>query len=222
MVLLNLETLSDTELRYIARQESIEDCDTLDREDLIEEIREIYDEYQFTEDGSDRYKYVKGITDINSDFLQLPGVDPLPQAYNETAVHLVLRDYNWAYAFWSVSINKGRELEADKAKLKLRLEGKANSYEIEISLSDTNWNVELPWPSETYVLKLISSSSEGEQVLAVSNEIKLNPIYLAQHADELKDSKVASLLIQPMTSKDCSVISNKQVNEILTAAERAK
>lgn len=221
MLLLNIETLTDTELRYIAKQEDIEDWETLDREDLIESIKDVYDDdIQTPEEGSDRHKFVKGITDLNSDFLQLPGVDPLPEAYNRTFVHLVLRDYNWAYAFWSISITKMRKLEESKTKLKLRLRGKKNSYDIDVSINDNNWNLELPWPGETYVLDLISDV-DGEEVLASSNKAVLNPIYFTEHADELKDENMKCLLVKSMMSKEGSLISNKQVREIMAKAEEA-
>ncbi|MCF0238745.1 MAG: DUF4912 domain-containing protein, partial [Sphaerochaetaceae bacterium] len=44
MVLINIDTLSDSELRYIAQQENLEDWETLSRENLIEELTEIYEE----------------------------------------------------------------------------------------------------------------------------------------------------------------------------------
>lgn len=44
MVLINLDLLSDAELRYIARQEGFSDWETLDREDLTEQLQEKYEE----------------------------------------------------------------------------------------------------------------------------------------------------------------------------------
>lgn len=218
MVLINIENLSDTELGYIAKQEQIDDWEKLDREELIYAIRDIYDEEnKINPAGSDCYKFIKGITDINSDFLQLPGVDPLPEAYNETSVHLVLRDYNWAFAFWSISINTTKKLEESGSALKLRLESSSDSYEIEISLTDSTWNIELPWKEETYRLLLISTTDGKDSVIAKSNEIKLSSIYLSNHSEELKNESAYKVLVQPMISKEGAVINNKQVKEILQA-----
>ncbi len=44
MVLINLETLTDSELQSIARQEEIDDWEDLDGEELIEESESIYED----------------------------------------------------------------------------------------------------------------------------------------------------------------------------------
>ena len=44
MVLIKIDSLSQNELEYIAQQEGIKDFDTLSREELIDELKEIYDD----------------------------------------------------------------------------------------------------------------------------------------------------------------------------------
>ena len=43
MVLINIESLSDNELRIIAKQEELEDWDYLNRHELIYELQDLYD-----------------------------------------------------------------------------------------------------------------------------------------------------------------------------------
>ena len=44
MILINIESLSDNELRNIAQQEDLADWENLSREDLIEGLEELYGE----------------------------------------------------------------------------------------------------------------------------------------------------------------------------------
>lgn len=224
MVLINIDTLTESELRYIAKQENIENWDTLTREDLIEVILDFYGEDELVASpigGSDTHKYLKGLTNINSDFLQLPGVDPLPKLYNETSIHLIFRDCNWAYAFWSISASKTKELEESGASLKLRLIGGKNSYEINITYEDNNWNIELPWPEEEYVLKLISCTDGQEETIATTPAQSTGKIHFLSHSEELEDSATYNLLVKPMISREGQLVSNSQVSDILSKIEEA-
>ncbi len=44
MILINIDSLSTTELQYIAQQECLEDWQTLDREELIDALEEAFGE----------------------------------------------------------------------------------------------------------------------------------------------------------------------------------
>ena len=52
--------------------------------------------------------------------LSLPGVESLPETYNDTSIHMILKDFNWAYVFWSLSSQQFSELEESGAELILR------------------------------------------------------------------------------------------------------
>ena len=116
MVLINIESLSDNELRIIAQQEELEDWDSLSRQELIDELQDLYDEDNErtldSDAGSSRRKFVNTLTDVQLDnVLSLPGVEALPDQYNETCIHLIMKDFNWAYVFWSLSAQQLKELE---------------------------------------------------------------------------------------------------------------
>ena len=123
MVLINIESLSDNELRIIAQQEELEDWDSLTRQELIDELQDLYDEdIDRTNDiVSSSRKFVNTLTDVQTDnVLSLPGVEALPDQYNETSIHLIMKDFNWAYVFWSLSVQQMKELEESGCNLILR------------------------------------------------------------------------------------------------------
>ena len=83
MILVNIESLSVDELRGIAEQEGIGNIEALSREDIIELLREKYeeeDDYEIARNDPN-LRYLSGITDYReiSDYVEgLPGVEELP------------------------------------------------------------------------------------------------------------------------------------------------
>lgn len=225
MVLLSVENLPETELRYIAQQENVENWDSLSRDELVE-ILESIGELDFSDNEKagvpSNHRFVKGITDVGSDFLQLPGVEPLPTMYNETAVHLVPRDNYWAYSFFSISISDEAKLQENPAELVLRLCSSKASYEINITPQDECWNVELPWPEETYCLKLIARRNEEDEVLAVSNKITLNHTEILNKPEALDDPDTFKLLVPELTNKNGKLMDNILLREIIEKAMGAQ
>ena len=64
MILVNIESLSISELRSIAEQEGIADSGTLSREELISLLEEIYEEEDEGDGESDpNMRYMSGLTD---------------------------------------------------------------------------------------------------------------------------------------------------------------
>ena len=144
MVLINIGSLSENELRNIASQEDLEDWETLSRDELIDALEDLYDDDDNTlkddNSGSSRRKFVNTLTDVQLDNdLSLPGTEPLPESYNETSIHMILKDANWAYVFWSLSTQSASEFEDGSATLVLRnirMDSDANeeaSYDIEVT-----------------------------------------------------------------------------------------
>ena len=168
MVLINIGSLSENELRNIASQEDLEDWETLSRDELIEALEDLYDEDENSlneeHSGSSRKKFVNTLTDVQlANDLSLPGTEPLPESYNETSIHMILKDMNWAYVFWSLSSQLETEFEDGGAELVLRnvrfdVDGnEVASYDIEISPSDDNWTVELPHLGYSYQVSSTSA-----------------------------------------------------------------
>lgn len=225
MVLINIDTLSDAELRYIAQQEELEDWETSSREDLIEELESLYDESEdvhANQSGSSNRKFIQTLTDVDSDnVLKLPGVDNLPDHYNETAMHLILRDFNWAYAFWSLSSQTLSELEELGASLVIRTkrfdgEGdECSSYDIDVNPSDSNWTIELPHLGYTYQAFLFAHHSGKETEICHSNTISTTESFLSKHPEELQKESTFRKLFPSLITKGGEVFGNRQVKELV-------
>ena len=111
MVLIKIDSLSQNELEYIAQQQGIKDFDTLSREELIDELKEIYDDdysesLSVTGENVNK-RYVAGLSayrgDVNEELPSLPGVEKLPELYPETAIHVLNKNASWLYCYWSIA-----------------------------------------------------------------------------------------------------------------------
>lgn len=226
MVLINIESLSDNELRIIAQQEELEDWASLSRQELIDELQDLYDEDNErtldSDAGSSRRKFVNTLTDVQSDnVLSLPGVEALPDQYNETCIHLIMKDFNWAYVFWSLSAQQLKELEDSGCSLILRNtrlndEGEEEAvYDIDVSLKDNSWTVELPYVGYTYMVSLVASCGEKETVICQSTSLTTTSSWLSKHAEELGDDITFRTILSSLIRKGGEVIANGQVKAMV-------
>lgn len=231
MVLLNIDTLSTSELKYIASQENMDDWESLSRDELIYEIKDLYDgmdddSKEFSA-KKDLHKFCNCLTDVQfTKLMSLPGVEALPDEYLETSVHMIMKDPYWAYVFWSVSPNTRSEcLDRDpdyRIFLKTiafdKVGRRVESYDIDISDSDRSWNVELPWMGTTYQIELVVEyPASGEvEVLAVSEQVT-NPEGIDQSLiEELRSSLQASMIFSVVASKNGELMDNKLVKDLFS------
>ena len=226
MVLINIGSLSDNELRNIASQEDLEDWETLSREELIEALEDLYDNDDSTltevHSGSSRRKFVNTLTDVEpANDLSLPGTEPLPDSYNETSIHLVMKDMNWAYVFWSLSTQQLAELEDGRSTLvlrNLRLNGEGEevaSYDIDVTVEDDNWTIELPHVGYSYQVCLILQRGGDEKVLCRSTTLTTTRSWLSRHPMELRDATTFRTLFSSLVLKGSTVLENKQVEDLV-------
>lgn len=226
MVLINIDTLSDAEIRYIAQQEDLEDWETLSREDLIENLQELYSDQDINPEISQtsQHKLFNSLSGTQSNVDQLPGVSPVTDKYNETYLNISSRDPNWVYAFWEISDNKKKELKKDDCAIAIHVcalktdTEEQESFDIDVSYEDTSWNIELPWNKRTYVFSLVAKYMDHTEVLDSTDKLYVPQPYFALNKDKLKDSDYYQLLIKPMTSKDGNLINNSGVREIIENA----
>lgn len=227
MVLLNISTLSDEEIRYIAQQEEIDGWDTLERQDLIELIQEIYeDSSDLQQEDNERFshKYIHNISKTDSEVPLFPGVEPVRDDYNETYIHMVLKDRSWVYAYWEISENRKKELEEASKEVLIKVTALATadeeetSYEISVQDSDRSWTIELPLEGREYVLSLVArSASQEDEVLASTQKLYKSRIYFKDHQEELSKPEVFHIMVPPMTSISGKVRKNETVREIINA-----
>ena len=222
MVLINIDQLSDAELKYIAKQENLEDWDSLSREDLIEELEELYDDDSTSFSAIDtKKKFVKSLTDVNSDVLSLPGVEPLPKSFNDNEIHFIMSDPSWAYVFWGFDTVTKNRIEEENANIIIRVTvlkdetHPQESYEIEVGRNDDNWNIELPWPGRIYKMTLIVRTSEGDDEVAFS-EYEETPVHwMDDNSSILSDPNQFEVLASSLISKDGNCVMCRDVFKVL-------
>lgn len=227
MVLINIDTLSDSELRCIAQQEGVEDWEALSREDLIDSIEEIYEDENRFEPNHSSYtghRYVKTLVNVDRQgSFGLPGVAELPTSYNETSIHAIAKDANWVYVFWSLSPQDQAQMEEDGCTLSIRTiviakdDYPETSFDIDVLGSDMEWSLELPWQGRQYKAVLVRKdhSNESERILAESNLVSIEESWLSKNPEALKERSRFNVLVTPLVTKGGELINNRQVHEIL-------
>lgn len=206
MILINIDSLSTTELQYIAQQEGVEAWQDLDRGDLIDALEEAFgeqdDESPQTIKGKiNRNRYCNSLTSYRGDSHPvngLPGTESLPDSYHDTSIHLLLRDPQWAYAYWSFSFQLLEEVVDEEGEMLgsffLRVSqmpsagGEASTYDITIDVSDQQWNINLPQMGASYAVDLCWRDKRGEeQSLARSNSVEVSQPYWQGRGELLPD-----------------------------------
>jgi len=235
MILINIDSLSTTELQYIAQQEGLENWQTLEREELIDELEEAYGD-QDDDSGSSwvknkvsRKRFCNSLTDFRGNMQNvqcLPGVEDLPDVYSETAIHLLLRDPVWAYAYWSLSpATKNQVFGEDEhlgGSLFLRvssrslLTGENNTFDITVGVDDTQWNVNLPDMGHSYRVALCYKNKKGLEIsLAESKAVSTYPSYWADHYDEMAmDPNLFNVHFSSLVTKEGEIVDNAVLQEI--------
>jgi len=232
MVLINLGLLSDTELRYIARQEGFSDWESLDRDELIEQLQEKYEEEDEPVTGArdtvSQKRFLTSLTDFSSPSAKtnsLPGVEELPKTYNETSIHLLLRDPQWAFAYWSLSPSSRLEmLSSDENPILLlrvtitdmQKNGERSSFDIRVGIDDEQWNINLPNNGCAYEVALLWQKNDGECVtLANSKSVETFPSYWEEHYDEISmDKGKFNVLFSSVISNDGEVADNPMLRSV--------
>ena len=226
MILVNIDSLSMSELRNIAQQEGILNIDKMDREEIISELRDKYadDDDEQNEIGSDsNMRYLSGITDyreIDEYVPELPGVEELPEVYPDTEIHLMLRSSSWAYCYWQLS-----QLESDRIAdaggslfLAVRIvrSGAEEYYDIPVSLSDNEWNIGIPYGDGSASVSLISEVDCERKILASSGTIALIESYWLEHRCEMKESdSLYRLYLSLITTREGQLVENPVVQDIV-------
>lgn len=235
MILIKMEKLSESELRNIAEQEFISDWQVLSREELIQALTDKYEEEDdnfSTEDSRENqnFRYLTGLTDykdISETVEGLPGVEELPLLYPDTNIHLLFKNTNWGYAFWSISNLDQEQLAEKNAEVVLfvtitDVDGKKDQYDIPISSDDVEWNIGFPSSGGNCTAAIVAIYPNGErEVLAKSNTLSLSSSYWLKHSDEMKENDpLFKLYLSLLTTKEGEIIDNQLVREIVTVFEK--
>lgn len=236
MVLIQLDSLTLGELRLIAEQEQISGYENLDRKALIEELEELYEDINPTNDaliGDVRKRYVNGLTDYRGCgcFPQaLPGVESLPETYPETSITVLVKNASWLYCFWSISLFDREHLLQSHASYDLHLvihiekNGKKEVFSVPVSDSDDEWNVSVPNNGGECIVMLVAVFPDGnESVIAKSNPVELVECYFLEHVDEIKkNDELFKVYLSLLTSKNGNCLNNSQLAEIVSVIQTAE
>lgn len=235
MILINIDSLSTTELQYIAQQEGFENWQTLDRSELIEALEDAYEDQDDERLSSGvrasvtRKRFCNALTDYRGskqDVNDLPGMEDLPDNYADTSIHLLLRDPEWAYAYWSISPVTKAELFGEGDTLngsiflrvtKRRLAGgEPKTFDIAIDLSDSEWNINLADMGCSYSVSLCFKDRKGRIVsLADSESVETYAPYWADHYDEIAmDDKLFNIHFSSVVTREGEIADNVILREI--------
>ncbi len=240
MIKPNFEALSIIELQYIARRQGIDDSGSMDRDDILEALQEIYEENDnaISLDGSpyapsSQRRFMNTLVEHNSEewIGDLPGVEKLPEGYSETSIHLMIKDPYWAHAYWSVCTSELQKLEQsdDPYQFFIRVTMHESTlgaqdgdrYDITVNKTDTNWNVNLPIQGRSYAVSLHYMNASGKEERLCSSSIISSPkCYWLDHPDELnKNESRFNLLFSSLTTRAGILVDNPQVHEVVARME---
>lgn len=180
-----LQSISLEELEVLARKQGYELTGAADRAALTEFILENFKELEREEENNlairveqSKYQGTERETTDHADAF------PIEKRYNQTRVVFMVRDPNWAYAYWDMDNNLLEKLKknADGDQLVLRVHdvelidftgSNANSsFDIPIQIDDTSWYIYLPNQNCSYILELGIISEDKYRCLARSNPIR--------------------------------------------------
>jgi hypothetical protein len=236
MITPNIEALSLGELRYIARKQGIEDAEVMDREDLLEALEEVYEaqENGLSGDGilyspSTQRRFMNTLVEHAVDVKTgaLPGVEPLPEFYGETSIHLLVKNPYWAHAYWSVCPQDMMKLDQSSASfdffLRVTMHATADqrmseeSYDVAVGKHDTSWNINLPERGRIYSVSLHFVDSDGNSgLLCQSHTITTPKSFMLDHPDEVVwDDDYFSLVFSSLVSKGGVIVENPLLREVV-------
>lgn len=229
MILIQIDSLSRNELDYIALQEGIEDFETLSREELISELKDIYEEEDDSvikpEIGDVRKRFLSGLTNTRGVEVKeekLPGVEELPLTYADTAIHLLVKNATWLYCYWSVSPYDMAKIEERLGSVSFVLSGCVKNgtrevFEIPVNLDDSEWNIGVPHNGGECQVELVAVNKKGDrEVVAVSEIIPLVSVYWLEHKNEIKENdSLMRLYLSLVTNKEGKVVKVEPITEIV-------
>jgi hypothetical protein len=202
-------------LYALAEQYDVDVPDDAEQADLVELVFDAIEELRLDRESNDSnpVKIQAKKYDITSDpgIAMHPSEDPedvpeLPERYNETRVVLMLRDPEWAYAYWDIKDGLVSAIESDEGfeQLLLRIlqidmsrplsNSVLDSFDIEVQLHDSRWYIHLPTRPASLCIELIVRNEEGERVLARSNTVEVPRGSIALGEDEALSAEEEQIL----------------------------
>ncbi len=231
MILVNLESLSTSELRNLSQQEMIDDFENMDRDELISCLMEKYEEENSNCDSDENIAKTVNVKNINSlsdnvnhtQFMtELPGTEELPSFYEETSIHFLYKNCDWGYVFWSISSIDMQRITENNGSLILVVTmvnalGNKETYDILINDDDRTWNIGFSKDAVECFVSLVVEFEGGKRDLLVQSDcVHLPTFYWLEHTSEMKENDpLFKVYLSLITTKTGEVITNSTVQEII-------
>lgn len=182
-----IKSLSNKDLKELALKVGVKNPQIYTREALLDLVLEAIEEDQTERElfNNSAIRVEEKKFDITRSEEGVPAGDnsfELPERYNETKIALLLRDPQWAFAFWEIqdsllAVYKRKpglektflrvyELSPNDIMMKV-----LDFFDIPVKLTDSHWYLNLPRPGRTYYIELIALAQGTEKVLCRSNSI---------------------------------------------------
>jgi len=219
-----LEALSVEELCQVGRDLGIDVFSLIKKKELVELILENIEAEEETNNfliRGEGLKYSSGRS-IRDEIFE--SIDyPIPERYDETRIVLMLRDPDWAFAYWDISTSVADKLKSDKdfESLVLRVydfDDKSFYFDITVQFTDMSWYINLPNRNSSYVIELGYIANKIYTALAESNRIQTpegniavekDPGWYSGNTDKLIEYSKAGL---PLLEKGETIISQRIIS----------
>lgn len=238
-----LQSFSSEELKLLAVKAGL-DVDTDDKELLIDEIIDAYEEDKIERRMATnlamliKQKKYELILDDDDITLNQDDVEDLysGQLQVNTGISLMLRDPRWAFAYWDYSKTHKHRLLRQKGDLVLRVyqtkEGgcsvingdgteQLDYFDIPVSLEDRKWYINLPDPGTSYIVELLNFKNEIKETLCRSNKVQSPSLFFDESFrnnidDMIISSGLYDIALNPGGSSDSGhrILSTNESNFI--------
>jgi hypothetical protein len=212
-----LSSLSHDELKRIATRFRVKLKEDADRKTLIGVLLDHFADLEVEREESNnlqmrgeekKYEVSKdeelGVSEFQEAY-------PIPRRYNETHIRAMVRDPEWAYAYWEVKESQLRELNRnpkfrgfflrvhDVKDIQYNGTNSNSFFDIPLKLKDDHWYIHLPQPGRSYVMELIYVNCRSPHVLARSNVIH-TPLGKVSESDSLAEESSPNELILALST----------------------
>ncbi len=171
----NLESMSTADLISLSDDYGIDIPESLSRSFIIGELLAVADEL---DDGSKKDEPVELSGDVERE-------NTLPVSYNETSVHVLLRNPAWAFVYWDISESELERIEddflSDSVFLHVRYfktfedEKPVDAFDIHVPLSDRERYILLSQVGACFDVQLVVHDDQQIRILAETNRREAAP-----------------------------------------------
>ena len=178
-----LQSLSLSQLIVLAKQQGIINCDSMDREDLLDSIIDAFEEARLERLEDDNWTIqskCRKFDIFQDEEISLEKMPEISDHFNASKVDILLVNPLMAFVFWEYgdSAKDIAQKSSRRNNLLLRVHeknlsnGQVGFFDIPVKFEENNWYINLPSTGSQYYIELVCHLSTGDKVLAESNKIE--------------------------------------------------